>query len=69
MGKIQGVENLLVYLESVGYPLTEQQIDEFLRARTIPHSKPYGGIIVFDSNHIEWWMDLRRKHEFKPKIK
>lgn len=68
MGKIQGVENLLVYLESVGYPLTEQQINEFLQARTIPHSKPYGEIIVFDSTHIEWWMDMHRKHEAKSKM-
>ncbi|WP_282019737.1 hypothetical protein [Planomicrobium okeanokoites] len=61
MGKIQGIENLLVYLDSVGYPLTEQQINEFLLARKIPHSKPYGNMIVFDRVHIQWWVDMQRK--------
>lgn len=61
MGKIQGIENLLVYLDLVGYPLSEQQIIEFLLARKIPHSKPYGTMIVFDCSHIEWWVDKQRK--------
>ena len=61
MGKIQGIENLLVYLDSVGYPLTEQQINEFLLARKIPHSKPYGNMIVFDRANIQWWVDMQRK--------
>ena len=61
MGKIHGIENLLVYLNSVGYPLSEQQVNEFLLARKIPHSKPYGSMIVFDCAHIEWWVEMQRK--------
>ncbi|MFD1030927.1 hypothetical protein [Metaplanococcus flavidus] len=61
MAKIQGIENLLIYLESVGYPLSEQQINEFLSAKKIPHSKPYGNMIVFDRSHIEWWVKMQRK--------
>lgn len=61
MAKIQGVENLLVYLNSVGYPLSEQQVNEFLLARKIPHSKPFGKLIVFDRSHIEWWVSMQRK--------
>lgn len=68
MVKIQGVGNLLTYLESVGYPLTEQQINEFIEAKTIPHSKPYGGRIVFDSSHMDWWVDLQRKHGIKSAV-
>lgn len=61
MAKIQGIENLLVYLDSVGYPLSEQQINEFLLARKIPHSKPHGSVIVFDRDHIQWWVSMQRK--------
>lgn len=61
MGKIQGIENLLVYLDSVGYPLSEQQINEFLLARKIPHSKPFGKMIVFNHDHIKWWVKLQKQ--------
>lgn len=61
MAKIQGIENLLVHLESLGYPLTEQQIQNFLTEKKIPHSKPYGDLIVFDCSHIEWWVKMQRK--------
>lgn len=63
MGKIQGIENLLVYLDSVGYPLTEQQINEFILNKKIPHSKPYGNMTIFDCSHIAWWVDMQRKNE------
>ncbi|WP_422123473.1 hypothetical protein DHX103_01280 [Planococcus sp. X10-3] len=61
MEKIQGIDNLLIYLDSVDYPLSEQQINEFLSAKKIPHSKPYGSMIIFDRSHIEWWVELQRK--------
>lgn len=61
MEKIQGIEGLIVYLESVGYPLSERQIHEFLTAKKIPHSKPYGNMLVFERSHIEWWVNMQRK--------
>lgn len=61
MGKIHGIENLIDYLESVGYPLSKKQINEFLTAKTIPHSKPYGDMLVFERSHMEWWVALQRK--------
>lgn len=61
MGKIQGIDNLRHYLETVGYPLSEEQINVFLLARKIPHSKPYGNVIVFDCAHIQWWVEMQRK--------
>jgi len=63
MGKIHGIENLIRYLDTVDYPLTEQQINEFLMAKTIPHSKPYGDLLVFERSHMEWWVALQRKTE------
>ncbi|WP_033544061.1 hypothetical protein [Planococcus sp. CAU13] len=65
MGRIHGIKNLITYLKSVDYPLSEQEINGFLEAKTIPHSRPYGDLIVFECSHIEWWVDLQRNKESK----
>lgn len=61
MGKIQGVPKLLEYLEQRSCPMTEEQIQQLLSKRTIPHARPYGDMILFDTNHIEWWIEEQRK--------
>lgn len=61
MKKIQGIKKLLVYLESVGYPLTEEQVNELLANREIPHSNLYGKILMFELSHIDWWIAEQRK--------
>ena len=61
MGKIQGIPKLLEYLEQRSYPMTEEQIQQLLSERTIPHARPYGDMILFDENHIEWWIEEQRK--------
>lgn len=61
MSKIQGVKSLLTYLESVDYPITEGQLNDYLAKRKIPHSKTYGDIIFFDQAHIDWWIVEQRK--------
>ncbi|MDN5709197.1 MAG: hypothetical protein L0G95_07140 [Planococcus sp. (in: firmicutes)] len=61
MGKIQGIPKLLEYLEQRSYPMTEEQIQQLLSKRTIPHARPYGDMILFDENHIEWWIEEQRK--------
>lgn len=63
MGKIQGIEKLRKYLESVGYPLTEEKVNELMASRKIPHSKSYGKTIIFDLSHIDWWVEEQRKTE------
>ncbi|MDN7225903.1 hypothetical protein QWY22_12365 [Planococcus liqunii] len=61
MKKIQGIKNLLEYLETVGYPMTEERVQHFMAQRKIPHSQAYGDMIFFDSNHIDWWIAEQRK--------
>ncbi|MDE0583454.1 hypothetical protein ON064_10455 [Planococcus sp. A6] len=61
MGKIQGIPKLLEYLEQRSCPMTEEQIQQLLSERTIPHARPYGDMILFDENHIEWWIEEQRK--------
>ncbi len=61
MGKIQGLTKLLDYLEYKNYPMTEEKIKKLLSERSIPHSRPYGDLILFDQGHIDWWIDTQRK--------
>lgn len=65
MKKIQGIENLLKYLDSVDFPMTEERIRNFLNQRNIPHSQPYGDIFIFDEDHIDWWVAEQRKQIIK----
>jgi hypothetical protein len=62
MTKIQGVTSLLEYLNSVNYPLTEEQLRMFLDQRKIPHSS-FGDTLFFDLGHIDWWIAEQRKIE------
>lgn len=61
MKKIQGIENLLTYLDSKECPMTEEQIRNLITQRTIPHSQPFGDMLIFDKEHIDWWVTEQRK--------
>lgn len=63
--KIQGVKDLLKYLESAGCPMTEEQINEGIAKRQIPHSQSYANTIFFDLRHIDWWISEQQKQESK----
>lgn len=65
MTKIQGVKELQKYLKSVGYPRTEEQINESIEKRQIPHSQSYANTIFFDVEHIDWWISQQQKVESK----
>lgn len=65
MKKVQGVKDLLKYLHSVDYPMTEEQINDCIAKRTIPHSQSYSRTIFFDLKHIDWWILEQRKLEDK----
>lgn len=63
MTKILGLKNLLSYLETVDYPMTEQRIEELMAQRTIPHSRTFNDMVSFDIEHIDWWVNEQRKNE------
>lgn len=65
MKKVQGVKDLLKYLQSVDYPMTEDQIRQCIAKRTIPHSQSYANTIFFDLDHIDWWISEQRKQKNK----
>lgn len=61
MRKVHGIKNLIEYLESVNFPLNEEDVNELILKREIPHNNPFGNIIIFDLNNIDWWIDGKRK--------
>lgn len=61
MRKINGVKSLINYLESVNFPLEEENVHELILKREIPHNNPIGNTIIFDLNHIDWWIDEKKK--------
>jgi len=50
-----GVKKLSSYLDTVGYPLTEEEINVLIMNKKIPHLKPMANMIVFNLDHIDWW--------------
>ena len=60
MRKINGIKSLMVYLRSVDYPLQEEEIIILLEKKQIPHLRPMKDLIVFNLDHIDWWISERR---------
>ncbi len=47
MRKVYRIEELLTYLASIGYPLTEEKIHHLIQNKDFPHLRPYGNLYVF----------------------
>lgn len=60
MKKIYGIKNLIAYLDSVSYPLTEDQIHQLIQSKDIPHLRPHENLLVFNTDHIDWWMNIQQ---------
>lgn len=60
MRKVYGVKKLVIYLDSVGYPLTEEQINQLILNKEIPHLRPIGDIIAFNLEYIDWWISHQK---------
>jgi hypothetical protein len=61
MRKVYGINSLVSYLERVNDPYTEEEINELIKLKKIPHLRPINGVIVFDLDHIDWWIAQRKK--------
>jgi hypothetical protein len=61
MRKIHGVKNLIDYLDSVNYPISEKNLNDLILSKCIPHTSPIRSIIIFDLDHIDWWISEKRK--------
>ncbi len=61
MRKVHGVKRLISYFNSVNYPMTEDHLMVLLTQKKIPHTSPISTILVFDLNHIDWWIKEQSK--------
>ena len=61
MRKVQGVRRLIAYFNSVNYPMTEENLIFLMTQREIPHTSPLRNILIFDLNHIDWWIKEQNK--------
>ncbi|WP_038705428.1 hypothetical protein [Planococcus sp. PAMC 21323] len=69
MRKIQGLSKLVSYLESVGYPMAADEITDLMTRRKIPHRRAYQDIIIFNLEHIDWWIAEQRKQQLTEQSK
>ncbi|WP_419959193.1 hypothetical protein [Psychrobacillus sp. BM2] len=60
MRRAYGVNKLSFYLDTVGYPLTEKEINELIINKEIPHLRPMTNMIVFNLDHIDWWINEKQ---------
>lgn len=54
--KAVGIQNLIAYLQSVSYPLSEEDVNGLIKARTIPHQRLIGDTMLFNLDHIDAWI-------------
>lgn len=60
MRRVYGVKKLSLYLDTVGYPLAEEEIDRLILDKNIPHLKPMSNMIAFNLDHIDWWISHKQ---------
>ncbi|MFT8320139.1 MAG: hypothetical protein ABF649_04470 [Bacillus sp. (in: firmicutes)] len=63
MRKVNGIKNLLIYLDSLGYAITKEEVMLLMKKREIPHQKPMRHLVIFDLDHIDWWVKEQRNKE------
>ena len=57
MRKVHGINPLITYLAAENYSFSEADIHDLIAKKAIPHSKPLRNMLVFDLDHIDWWID------------
>ncbi|MEM1504850.1 hypothetical protein RG959_15690 [Domibacillus sp. 8LH] len=60
MRRVQGIPSLLTYLNAHHYSLTHEEVEDLIRKRQFPHRKLMNGAMIFDLNHIDWWLSENR---------
>ncbi|WP_342603971.1 hypothetical protein [Peribacillus sp. FSL E2-0159] len=56
MRKAYGIKGLIIYLESVNYPITEEEINDLILNKKIPHLRPIDNFQIFNLDHIDGWL-------------
>jgi len=55
--KVRGVEALVNYLKSINCPMGKSTIYNLMRTNSIPFNKPTPGVLLFDLDKIDRWLD------------
>ena len=63
MRKAYGIKSLMIYLESENYPITEEEINDLILNKKIPHLRPINNLLIFNLDHIDGWIS---DQHFKP---
>ncbi|MGG0249233.1 hypothetical protein ABEY24_12890 [Peribacillus frigoritolerans] len=53
MRKAYGIKSLMIYLESVNYPIKEEEINDLILNKKIPHLRPIDNLLIFNLDHID----------------
>ena len=56
MRKAYGIKSLIKYLESVNQPITEEEINDLILNKKIPHLRPINNLLVFNLDYIDGWL-------------
>lgn len=56
MRKAYGIKSLMIYLESENYPITEEEINDLILNKKIPHLRPINNLLIFNLDHIDGWI-------------
>jgi len=58
--KVVSINKLLTYLQSVGYPLSEEEVKRLIKSRNIPHKRLLGDTLLFNLDHVDAWIKQQR---------
>lgn len=58
--KVTGIKNLISYLESVQYPISDEKINELIKNNAIPHLRRLNTLFIFNLDHIDSWIIEQR---------
>ncbi|EPD53242.1 hypothetical protein MHH33_10865 [Paenisporosarcina sp. FSL H8-0542] len=61
MRKVQGVKSLMAYFDSVNYPMTKENLIDLMARKEVLHISPISVILLFELNHIDWWIKAHIK--------
>lgn len=56
MRKARGIQSLIDYLASINIPISKWAIEDALRRKSIPCSRPTPRILIFDLDEIDVWI-------------
>lgn len=64
MRRVRGAKALSKYMESINCPMSEATIYRLLKQNSIPFRRPSPGILIFDLDAIDEWLNVETEPEW-----